>query len=72
MLLSELPKGALAKIVKVNGGVGMRDKLALRGIAENKIIRVISQHPGPVIIEVNRNTIAIGRGMANKIRVIRI
>jgi ferrous iron transport protein A len=71
MMLDELKPGELAKIVVVEGGYGLRQKLSLRGISEGDFVRVISNH-GPVTVEVNRNTVSIGRGMARKIRVMRV
>ena len=71
MMLDELKPGELAKIVVVEGGRGLRQKLSLRGISEGDFVRVISNH-GPVTVEVNRNTVSIGRGMARKIRVMRV
>ena len=70
-MLDELKPGELAKIVVVEGGYGLRQKLSLRGISEGDFVRVISNH-GPVTVEVNRNTVSIGRGMARKIRVMRV
>lgn len=70
-MLDELKPGELAKIVVVEGGYGLRQKLSLRGISEGDFVRVISSH-GPVTVEVNRNTVSIGRGMARKIRVMRV
>jgi Fe2+ transport system protein FeoA len=48
-----------------------RQKLSLRGITEGSIVRVIS-NMGPVTVEVDRNIVSIGRGMAQKIRVMRV
>lgn len=70
-MLDELKPGELAKIMVVEGGRGLRQKLSLRGISEGDFVRVISNH-GPVTVEVNRNTVSIGRGMARKIRVMRV
>ena len=70
MMLIQLKPNELAKIVAIEGGPGLRQKLALRGIDEGGFVRIISCH-GPITIEVNRNVISIGRGMARKIRVMR-
>ena len=70
-MLDELKPGELAKIVVVEGGYGLRQKLSLRGISEGDFVRVISSH-GPVTVEVSTNTVSIGRGMARKIRVMRV
>jgi len=70
-ILSQIKTGESARVVDIGGGHGMRQKLNLRGISEGRIVRVISTH-GPVTIEVDRNIVSIGRGMAQKIRVIRM
>ena len=71
MMLSQLKPGDLAKITAIEGGRGLRQKLSLRGISEGSFLRVISNQ-GPVTVEVDRNTICVGRGMARKIRVMRV
>jgi len=68
MNLSQMKTGEPARIVDITGGHGIREKLNLRGISEGSTVRVISTN-GPVTIEVDRNVISIGRGMAQKIRV---
>ncbi len=72
MTLSELPLGSIARIVTVNGGHGLVQKLSLMGLSEGKIIRVISPRPGPVVVQIERNTVAVGRGMAQKVMVMRV
>lgn len=76
--LSELREGEWARIVAIDGGRvlrhgghGLRQKLLLRGLLEGSVVRVISCR-GPITIEVDRNIVAIGRGMARKIRVVRM
>ena len=58
--------------MEIGGGHGIRQKLNLMGISEGSIVRVISNSSGPVTIEVDRNTVSIGRGMARKIRVVTV
>ena len=72
LTLSELPYGALARIISVEGGYGLVQKLSLMGLSEGKIVQVISSTSGPVIIEIERNVVALGRGMAKRIMVMRI
>jgi ferrous iron transport protein A len=69
--LSQMKTGEPVRIVDIGGGHGIRQKLNLRGIFEGSIVRVISTN-GPVTIEVDRNVLSIGRGMAQKIRVTRM
>ena len=71
MMLTQLKPNDRAKIVAIEGGHGLRQKLALRGIVEGAFIRLISSH-GPITIEVDRNVVSIGRGMARRIRVMRV
>lgn len=66
MSLTQLKTGETAKIVAIEGGRGLKQKLFLRGLFEGKVVRVISNH-GPVTVEVDRSIVAIGRGMARKI-----
>ena len=71
MMLTQLKPNELAKIVAIEGRHGLRQKLALRGIVEGAFVRLISSH-GPITIEVDRNVVSIGRGMARRIRVMRV
>lgn len=71
MMLTQLKPGEIAKIIAFEGGCHHRQKLLLRGIAEGNIMRVIS-NIGPITVEVDRNTVSIGRGMAHRIRVLRL
>ena len=66
MMLTQLGIGETARIVVIEGGRGLRQKLYLRGLFEGKVIRMISNY-GPVTVEVDRSVVAIGRGMAQKI-----
>lgn len=66
MVLTQLRIGEKARIVAIGGGRGLKQKLFLRGLIEGKVIRMVSNY-GPVIVEVNGNIVAIGRGMARKI-----
>ncbi|MEA3442708.1 MAG: FeoA domain-containing protein [Chloroflexota bacterium] len=66
MMLNQLGIGEMARIMAVEGGRGLRQKLFLRGLFEGKVVRVVSSY-GPVTVEVDRSVVAIGRGMAQKI-----
>ena len=66
MVLTQLKVGEKARIVAIGGGRGLRQKLFLRGLFEGKVIRMVSNY-GPATVEVDRNIVAIGRGMAQKI-----
>ena len=70
-MLNQLKPNELARIVAIDGEHILRQKLFSKGITENSIIRVISSY-GLITFEIGRKTFAIGRGMAQKIRVIKV
>ena len=72
MVLSNLKPEDQVRIVAVEGGRGIRQKLLLRGISEGSTVRVVSSDGGPVVVELDGGMIAIGEGMAQRIRVQRI
>jgi len=67
--LSQLQVGKKAKIIKLEGGYTFQRKLKVIGIRENKIVKIITTQPfyGPIVIEIERNQITLGRGMAERI-----
>ena len=69
MVLADMQQDSSARILSIGGGQGLRHKLLSRGIAEGCIIRVVSNSGGPLIVELNRTTMALGMGMARKILV---
>jgi ferrous iron transport protein A len=66
MGLTQVKTGETAKILAIEGGRGLKQKLFLRGLFEGKVLRIVANH-GPVTVEVDRSMVAIGRGMAHKI-----
>lgn len=72
MMLTDLYSNDCARITAIEGGQGLRQQLALRGIAEGCTLKIISSSRGPVVVEVKGSTLALGRGMARRIRVVRL
>ncbi len=72
--LNNLPVGDTGRITGVVGGREFRKKLALRGVKEGSIIRVMKSalSGGPVVIEINRNSMVVGRGMAQRVMIKRM
>ena len=55
---------------KIEGGVGIKNRLYSMGLIPGEIIKIINtDKKGPLIIEIKDTKIAIGRGMAMKILV---
>lgn len=70
-MLTELTLGDTKRITRIIGGRRFQQKMAMMGIKEGSTITVKKSavSGGPVVIEVGRNSIAIGRGMSQKIYV---
>ena len=69
--LSELTNGKKGKIIGLDGGHGLRRKLRTIGIREGKLVTLVTAQPigGPIVIDIEGEQVAIGRGMAQKIMI---
>ncbi|MEM4519839.1 MAG: FeoA domain-containing protein [Sulfolobales archaeon] len=67
--LIDVSKGVKVKIVDIVAGQGLRNRLMQMGLTPGTILDVIENSKGPVIVSVKGVTLALGRGMANKILV---
>ena len=67
--LIELNKGVKAEVIEIAGGFGVQQRLTSLGIKPGKVIVKITTQPmrGPIVVEVDRIRVAIGRGMASKV-----
>jgi len=64
-----LKEGQTGKVIKINGGKGIHQKLEALGIRPGVQIKRVSSVMlgGPIVVQVGNTKIAIGRGMAEKI-----
>lgn len=70
MPLSEVNPGKTVKIVGIQGGWGVRQKLLALGIIPGVSVKVIhSGSHSPVVLSVLSNQVMIGYGMARKVMV---
>ena len=71
--LSQLKQDEKAIVKALLGGCGFQHRLRCVGLKEGKMLRVVARHhfSGPLVVEVERRHITIGRGMAQKIMVTR-
>lgn len=69
--LPDLSPDQRGEIVSIKGNKLLRARLKALGLSEGRIIQKISEvgFGGPVIILINRAQVAIGRRMAQKIKV---
>ncbi len=67
MRLIDLKEGFIAKIDCILGGRKVNAKLSSLGLMVGTVIKMIRNGKGPVIIDINKNRILIGKGLADKI-----
>ena len=67
--LTRMNAGQSGKVVRVQGGNGLVNRLGVLGIRPGKRITKVSSMlmHGPVTVEVDVSHVAIGFGMANKV-----
>jgi len=67
--LDTIKPGQKARVLEVQGGWGLRQKLSELGIFPEQIVTIAttSLWRGPVLVEVNSNEVALGRGVARKV-----
>lgn len=71
MKLLDAPKGSLLNVLDYRGGKGVEFKLRQLGLAPGHKIKILRYAPlgGPVMIDVEGRSVAIGRGIAARIDV---
>ena len=68
--LSQIEAGATVKLVSVDAGVGLKQRLAAMGLLPNVEITVVRNwHCGRIIVNVKNTKVVLGRGMAHKVMV---
>jgi Fe2+ transport system protein FeoA len=70
MLLSMVKEGQKVRLLGVNAGHGLRERLASLGLIPGAEIEVlINSCRAPVIVALNGNRVMLGRKMAQKVEV---
>ena len=71
MKLLNIDDNIQVEIVSCKGGRGISSKLRQLGLMPGDCITVIKRAPfnGPLLVEANGRTVALGRGVAGKIEV---
>jgi len=71
MTLESVDVRRQARVILIEGGHGVRSHLNTLGIHIGDWLTVVERAPfrGPVLVEVNGTRVAIGRGIANKVKV---
>lgn len=63
------PIGKVVKLVRVQGGARMTRRLADMGLTPGVELRVIQNAGGRLMISVRDSRLALGRGLAHRVRV---
>lgn len=68
--LAMVAPGETVRVIAVQGGQGLRRRLADLGMNEGEVLSVVqTDSGGPMILAVRDSRLAIGRGVAHKILV---
>ena len=59
-------------MARIDAGRRLKHRLTELGLTPGVMVKIIQNNGGPILISVRDSRIAIGREMANKIRVFRI
>lgn len=67
--LDQINENRKAKVIDIQGGQGMRQRLSQMGIHPGDIITMLRYGAlrGPILIEVHGSQVALGRGIASRI-----
>lgn len=65
------PKGKTVRIIDYSGGKGVSFKLRQLGLSPGREVKVLRYAPlgGPIMIDVEGRSVALGRGIAARVKV---
>jgi len=71
LTLEDVALSREATVAEIDGGRRVRSHLNTLGIHVGDIIRVVERAPfrGPVLVEIHGTRVALGRGIARKVKV---
>lgn len=71
MQLLDTPKNKTVRILTYEGGIGVGFKLRQLGLCPGREIKVLRYAPmgGPVMIDIDGRSVALGRGIAARVKV---
>lgn len=66
--LAMIAEGEEVRLISIQGGQGLRKRLADLGLNVGMTVRVVRRSPdGPMILGVKESRLALGRGMAHRV-----
>ena len=71
--LDKIVAGAVATIVSIDAGSGLKNRLAAMGLLADVRVRVVrNDGAGQIIVNVKNSKVILGRGMSHKVFVVEI
>ena len=69
--LTDVKSGRRVRVVRIRGGLGIRQRLSCLGIHIGDIILLQKSGfmRGPILVNIHGNQVALGRGVASKVLV---
>lgn len=69
--LTDIKSGSKVKVVRIKGGLRVRQRLSCLGIhpEDTMVLQSSGFMRGPVLVNIHGNQVALGRGIASKILV---
>jgi len=68
-LLSDAAKGQVLRLVSIDAGKRLSHRLTELGLTPGVELMLVQNSGGPLLLSVRDSRVALGRGMANKLRV---
>ena len=65
--LTDLREGNTGRVDKITAGRGATKRLYEMGFNTGARVKIVKNDSGPVIVSLNGNKVALGRGLASKI-----
>jgi ferrous iron transport protein A len=72
LLLTQTAVGQTVRLVHIEAGQRLRHRLTELGLTPGVALTIIQDDGGPLLVAVRESRVALGRGMAEKIRVEKI
>jgi ferrous iron transport protein A len=71
MTLDQVYENKRAKVIDIQGGAGVRQRLGQMGIHPGDIVTILrfGALRGPILIEVHGSQVALGRGITSRVTV---
>ncbi|MEA3349576.1 MAG: ferrous iron transport protein A [Chloroflexota bacterium] len=69
MTLVQVENGKIVRLLSIQGGRGLHQKLSQLGLTPGDSVRILRHAPlgGPILVDADGRSVALGRGVASKV-----